>query len=278
MLDQKIIRRAFERAAPDFERHAFLHREIRDRLLERLVAVRITPDIVVDLGAGTGAALGGLRDRCPRATVVPIDLTPGMLAAGTAAGRGICADAARLPLPDDSIDLVFSNLMLHHCPAPEAVLREARRVLRSGGAVLFSAFGPTTLLQLGRAWATADRFSHIAPFPDMHDLGDALLACGFAEPVLDSQVLTITYDDFDKLIADLRHGGACNATEGRNRGLTGRAAARRLRAALKALAGPDGRWPITVEAIFAIAWAAGPRPGTTRGGEIEVPLDRLRRR
>lgn len=276
MLDQKIIRRGFTRAAPDFDEHAFLHHEIRGRLLDRLQTVRIEPTAVVDLGAGTGAALGALRDRFPRATIISIDLTPGMLAAGAAAASGVCADANRLPLADESVDVVFSNLMLHHCPAPEAVLREARRVLRSGGVVLFSAFGPTTLLELGRAWATADRFSHIVPFTDMHDLGDVLLACGFAEPVLDSQALTITYGDFDRMVADLRHAGASNPTEGRNRGLTGRAAGARLRDACHALAGPDGRWPITIEAIFAVAWATDPRPRTGPGGEIEIPLERLR--
>lgn len=276
MLDQKIIRRGFARAAPDFEEHAFLHREIRGRLLDRLRAVRIEPDAVLDLGAGTGAALAPLRARFPHAMIIPIDLTPAMLAAGAASG--VCADAARLPLADGSVDIVFSNLMLHHCPAPDAVLRETRRVLRPGGVVLFSAFGPTTLLELGRAWATADRFSHIVPFTDMHDLGDALLACGFAEPVLDNQVLTITYGDFQRMVADLRHAGASNPTEGRNRGLTGRTAAVRLRDACHALAGPDGRWPITIEVIFAVAWAADPRPRTGPAGEIEIPLERLRQR
>jgi len=277
MLDQNAIRRGFERAAAGFDEHAFLHREIRGRLLDRLQAVRIEADTVVDLGAGTGAAVPDLQRRFPGAAILPVDLTPAMLSAGAAAVAGICGDAARLPLPDDSIDVVFSNLMLHHCPDPSAALADVRRVLRSPGVALFTSFGPTSFLELGRAWATADRFTHVAPFMDMHDLGDALIRSGFAEPVLDSQVLTITYGEFDRLVADLRGAGAANATEGRNRGLTGRASAERLRAACAALAGPDGRFPLTIDVIFAIAWADEPAPRPQPGGEIEIPVDRVRR-
>lgn len=277
MLDQQLIRRGFERAAAGFDEHDFLHREIRSRLLDRLAAVKLEPRTVIDLGAGTGGAVPALEARFPNATVLPIDLTRAMLAAGSMTGREICADAASLPLPDGSVDVAFSNLMLHHCPDPGAILTEARRVLRSPGVLTFTTFGPDSLLELGQAWATADRFSHISPFADMHNVGDALVRAGFTEPVIDSQVLTITYGEVDSLIADLRNAGSVNATPDRNRGLTGRVAAQRLRAACHAQAGPDGRIPITIDVVFGIAWA-GDRPSRSDPNEaIEIPLHRIGR-
>jgi len=275
MLDQKTIRRGFARAAAGFDAHDFLHREIRERLLERLQALRIDPQVVADIGAGTGAALPGLQQRFPAATLVPIDLTPAMLRAGSTGMPRICADAARLPLADAAVDLVFSNLMLHHCHDPAAVLREMRRVLRIPGALLFTTFGSNSLLELGRAWATADRYSHVSPFPDMHDLGDMLLQAGFAEPVIDSQVLTITYGDVDKLITDLRQAGSTNATAGRNRGLTGRAAAERFHLACAAQADAEGRIPLTIDVVFGLAWAG---EAARERGPIEIPLERITRR
>lgn len=277
MLDRKIVRRGFERAADGFDERDFLHPEIRGRLLERLQAIRIAPTALVDLGAGTGAALPELKARYPDAAILPVDLTPAMLADGAAARDGICADAACLPLKDESVDLIFSNLMLHHCPDPPAVLAEARRVLRRPGVLLFTALGPNSLLELGRAWATADRFSHIAPFADMHNVGDALVGAGFAEPVLDSQTLTITYRSFENLVEDLRNAGSANATGQRNRGLTGRGVADRLRAACLAQADADGHIPITIEVIFGIAWAGEPVAKRDPDGRIEIPVERIGR-
>ena len=275
MLDQYRISRGFARAAAGFDVHDFLHREIRERLLERLQAFRMEPQVVADIGAGTGGALPALQQRFPAATLLPIDLTAAMLRASNADIRGVCADAARLPLPEAAVDLVFSNLMLHHCPDPTATLSEMLRVLRIPGVLLFTTFGPNTLSELGRAWATADRYSHIVPFPDMHDVGDMLVQAGFAEPVIDSQTLTITYGDVDKLIADLRQAGSTNATAGRNQGLTGRSAGERFRLACAAQADDNGRIPLTIDVIFGVAWTS---ESARQRGPVEIPLDRIARR
>ena len=279
MLDQTLIHRGFKRAAPRFDEHDFLHREIRERLLDRLDAIRIEPARILDLGAGTGGAGPGLAARFPDADVFAIDLTHAMLKASVVSNTPrrsrICADAARLPLPNASIDIIFSNLMLHHCPDPDAVLAEARRILIHPGLFIFTTFGPNTLIELGRAWATADRHSHISPFADMHNVGDALVRSGFTEPVIDSQILTITYENLDRMIADLRHAGTCNATEHRNRGLTGRHAGERLRAAYAALADADAKLPVTIEVIFGIAWAGESGPPRPPGADFEFPVDAL---
>ncbi len=270
MIDQQRIRRAFARAAAGFDAADFLHREVRERLLTRLLVVAATPELILDLGAGTGGATNGLRERFPDARIVSVDLAPAMLAAG-ATQAAVCADAARLPLTDGCVDLIYSNLMLHHCPDPVATLGEARRVLDDSGLMLFTTFGRRSFIELGRAWATADHYTHIAPFVEIQELGDMLAASGFIEPVLDSQTLTVTYDDLDRLMRDLRHAGSTNATSNRNAALTGRGAWRRLAAAYDQLRDTDGKLPVTVEVISGLAWAG------TRRGDIEIPIGQIGR-
>lgn len=269
MIDQSRIRRAFDKAAAHFDATDFLHREVRERLIDRLLAVAAEPSSVVDLGAGTGAATQALKKRFPNADVLSVDLSHAMLAAGTSTEWAVCADAAALPIPDGSVDLLFSNLMLHHCADPASALAEMRRVLADSGLLLFATFGRASLIELGRAWATADRHTHIAPFFDIIDLGNLLGTSGFAEPVLDIQTLTVTYDNLEPLMRDLRGAGSTNATEERNRGLTGRRTWQLLASAYDRLRGPDGKLPVTLEIVFGLTWA-GKR--TQSGGDIEIPI------
>ena len=274
MIDQFRIRQAFSRAAAGFAANDFLHREIRARLLDRLQGIVTEPARIIDLGAGTGGATPALKARYPEARILSVDSSEAMLAAGQTTQWPICADAANLPLADGCIDLAISNLMLHHCPDPTAVLSEARRVLTDHGVLLLTTFSRNCLTELGRAWATADRFTHIAPFFDIQDLGDLFAATGFAEPVLDCQTLTVTYDSLPRMMRELRHAGSTNATDDRNRGLTGRGAWQRLTAAYDQLREPAGKLPVTLEIIFGVTWA-GRRPGS--GGAVEIPVDEIRR-
>ncbi len=273
MIDQSCIRQAFARAAVDFDAHDFLHREVRERLLDRLSAVVAEPTWIVDLGAGTGGATPALKFRFSEAQILSVDSSAAMLRAGATTEIPVCADAACLPLADGRVDLVISNLMLHHCPDPAAALTEARRVLSDHGLLLMTTFGRASFNELGRAWATADPFTHIAPFVDLRDLGDLLTQSGFTEPVLDCQTLTITYDDLTSMMRDLRRAGATNATDGRNRGLTGRNVWQRLSAAYDQLRNADGKLPVTLEIIFALAWAGRRSSGR---GEIEIAVDTIR--
>ncbi len=286
-IDQRQVRRAFARAAATYDGADGLQAEVRERLLERLQWVELQPRRILDLGTGTGGALPALAARFPDAELVGLDLTAAMLeraADRPAPSSGqpallICGDAARLPLADQSIDLVFSSLAIHWSPALDAVLAEVRRVLRHPGLFTFTTPGPLSYRELRTAWRTVDQAPHVLPFPEMRALGDGLVRAGLAEPVLDTDTLTLTYRSFGSLVADLRATGATNASAGRRTGLTGRQAWSKLTAAYEMYRGADGLLPATVEIVFGQAWS----PGATRrrrapGDEIAVMLDSLQRR
>ena len=271
------VRAAFDRAAADYDALAVLQREVGDRLLERLDLMRLEPTRILDVGAGTGGCTAALAERYPKAQVVALDLAPAMLgqARGRLSGwrrwrRGhgfVCGDAAALPLEAGSVDLLVSNLTLQWCPDLPATFAEFRRVLRPGGVALFSTFGPDTLKELRTAWAAVDDEVHVNRFEDMHNVGDALVQAGLAEPVMEREDLTLTYGDARDLMRDLKGIGAHNVNAGRRRGLTGR---RKLQAMLEAYEGfrRDGVLPATYEVVYGHAWA--PAAASTGPGEAPV--------
>ena len=283
-IDLARVRSAFGRSARDYDAAAVLQARVREELLERLDMVRMVPAVALDLGAGTGHASIALKRRYRSSQVVAVDLAEGML---REAGRRqtllrrfrrVCGQARALPLREASVDLVFSNLMLQWCQDPDAVFRECRRVLKPGGLLTFTTFGPDTLSELRRAWAAADAHTHVNRFIDMHDLGDALVRSGFAEPVLDVERFTLTYAEVRELMRDLKSIGAHNANAGRPRGLTGKAAMARMTAAYESWR-RDGRLPATYEVVYGQAWCPAGASGRTRStGEVAIPVSRIGRR
>lgn len=272
------LRRLHRRAAVTLPQTDFLHRQLREELLSRLPFARLEPRLVLDLGSGPGGAFAALANRFPGARLVGLDHAPEMLlAAGQDAAQRVCGDANRLPLPDQSVDLVFCNLLLAYCHSPVPVLAEVRRVLRRPGLFLFSTLGPDTLAELRAAWTEADHYTHVVRFPDMHDLGDLVVRAGLAEPVLDRETLQVSYADIDAVRADLRAAGSINRTAGRNPGLTGSAAGRKFRAALDRRRDADGRLALTVEVVYGQAWAAADSDPAS-GNETAIPIDAIRRR
>jgi malonyl-CoA O-methyltransferase len=282
-LDTRAVRASFHAAAGGYDAVAIVQAEIRRRLLERLELFRIRPTRILDAGCGTGHGSLALLRHYRGATVVALDLAPAMLQA-TRSRRpwlrrldGVCGDASALPLADASMDFVFSNLMLQWCNDPDRVFGEFRRVLRPGGLVLFTSFGPDTLKELRTAWRAADGHTHVSRFIDMHDLGDALMRAGFGEPVMDMEHLTLTYREVRELMRDLKGMGARNATAGRSRGLTSR---RRLAAVERAYERfrQEGKLPATWEIVYGHAWAASPHDNAGQAGEVAIPLSRIGRR
>ncbi|MGR8918603.1 MAG: malonyl-ACP O-methyltransferase BioC [Gammaproteobacteria bacterium] len=283
MLDKQRIAANFNRAAASYDRHDLVQREVADRALERLDYVSLEPAAILDIGAGTGRAARALAKRYRRAQVTQFDLAHAMLTASRAAGRRlfsrqrfVCGDLEQLPFADAGYDFAFSSLALQWSENLAGAFAEVNRVLRPGGLFLFTTLGPDTLKELRAAFARISAAPHVNRFLDMHDVGDQLTGAGFADPVMETEYLTVEYDDGLELMRDLKGIGAVNAAAARSRGMLGR---RRLRALLDAYEGERraGKLPATYEVVYGHAWATDRLP-SQQGEEHVFPLSRLRRR
>jgi malonyl-CoA O-methyltransferase len=292
---------AFNRAASHYEEVAVLQRTVGERLLERLDLVKLTPTVVLDVGAGTGVQTAELLRRYSEAQILALDLAPAMLAhaqqrladspkQGLAQhltsiwhrfrGRRcafVCGDAERLPVAEQSVDLLFSNLTLQWCSALDRVLAEFRRVLKPGGLLTFTTLGPDTLKELRTAWSGVDSSRHVNPFLDMHDIGDALLRTGLTEPVMDVEHYTLTYPDVPALLCDLKRLGAHTVGSGRPQGLMGKERQQKMMQGYEEFR-RDGRLPASFEVIYGHAWGvAQARQRRTSEGAVHIPLHSLKR-
>lgn len=286
LFDRRHLRRAFGRAAPNYAAVAALQREVEARLLEQLDYLDDRqPARIIDLGSGPGRAAGAMKKRWPRADVIALDAALPMLREVPRHTRfwrpvrRVCADVAALPLADQSADVLFSSLCLQWVEDLPAALAEFRRVLRPDGLLLFSTFGPGTLAELREAYESVGEIPPLSPFAAIQQVGDALLASGFKDPVIDRDRYTLTYPDLRALMRELRAIGAGNARHDRPRGLGGRRRLQQVTAAYEAQR-HDGVLPSSWEVITAQAW--GPAPGAPRrlaGGDLaSFPADRIPRR
>ena len=279
-----IVRRQFTHRAARFQRHDAIVREVGRRLLERLDVMRLDPRLIADVGCGAGGCREALLARCTGARWIGLDISCAMLARAVPASslsrllpwrapraHAVCAEATALPLADGSVDLLFSNLMLHWHPQPHTVFPEWLRVLRIDGLLLFSCFGPDTLAELRRACAAAGLDARPMPFIDMHDFGDMMIAAGFAGPVMDAETIRLTYPSPQALLREVAALGG-NPRDDRAPGLVGGRRARALLAALGDLRDAQGRITLTFEIAYGHAWKPAPRVR----GQASVPLDQLR--
>jgi malonyl-CoA O-methyltransferase len=272
-LDARQARRAFERAAVRGTDSAVLQSEIERRMLERLDYVRLLPKRVLDAGCGPGRGLRLLRSRYPQADLLGVDFAQGAVRTASRsesfAGRvrrlfrgalsaNLCADFAHLPLSSGAIDMVWSNLALAWAEDPLAALREFRRVLATGGLLMFSSYGPDTLKELRSAFAAGSPVRHVHSFIDMHDVGDMLVASGFAEPVMDVATITLTYARVEDLARELRASGQTCAARDRSLALTSRGTWQRMVSAYE-VEPKNGRLPATIEIVYGHAWKGEPR-------------------
>jgi len=269
--DSRRVRERFNRAADDYDRHAAVQQEVGRRLDERFGWLKLEPERVLDLGSGTGQMVRAMRERYPGSAVFGLDLAEAMLhrlprAAWWSRRRlAMAADMHALPVAGGSLDVVVSNFALQWSDRPPELFGEVARVLNSGGVFSFATLGPDSLQEIRRAWAAVDAAPHVHAFPDMHDLGDALVGAMLADPVMDRETITVTYPDVDTLLGDLRGVGVGNAQRGRSAGMTGPRAWRRFREALQAQA-VDGRIPLTYEIVYGLAWGTGVSPVAAADG------------
>ena len=278
LIDKKQVRRAFSRAAREYDAAAVLQREVCQRMLERLDYIKLQPGRILDAGSGTGWGTRQLAERYPVAHVVALDIALGMLNMAREKSswwhklfssnqqNHVCADVEALPLAANSVGMVWSNLALQWCNDLPATFSDLHRVIKTEGLLVFSTFGPDTLKELRSAFHGVDEHNHVSRFTDMHDLGDMLTHSGFTEPVMEMEMITLTYDDVKSVMQDLRSIGAHNATSGRGQGMMGKAAWKHVQERYESFR-REGKLPATFEIIYGHAWKPKPRV-TADGAQI----------
>ncbi len=261
----------FSRKATSYDSAAVLAREVGRRLAARIDLVRLAPRRVADIGCATGDGVRELQRRYPDALPLAVDFARPMLQAVTAqstwlerlrnrAPRCVNADVRSLPLANDSLDLVWSNLMLHWLPDLRPALAEMQRVLSPGGLLQFAMLGPDTLKELRALGAP------IATFSDMHDIGDMLVTAGFADPVMEMEILTLTYEMPRSFLADQRRLGVRDA-------LLGSLGWRQWRKLFSTWQRVDGVLPARFEIIYGHAWKVMPK--VIADGRSVIRFDRM---
>jgi malonyl-CoA O-methyltransferase len=296
-LEKRRVRASFDAAAEKYDDVAVLQREIGNRIIERLELVRLEPKTILDIGAGTGVGTESLSKVYKNSRVIAFDLAPNMLKQARQRGnwlsryknqlfnkRGfICGDAEYLPFADNSFDLIYSNATLQWCTDLDHTFSELKRILRPNGLLMFSTFGPDTLKELRASWKVADtgfndtteHTAHVHDFIDMHDIGDAMMRAGLAEPVMDVENFTLTYPDAYQLMRELKTLGANNVTIGRRNTLTGK---NRINNMIKAYESfrTDGFLPATYEVVYGHAWAPTHSNSASHSkNEVSIPIDQL---
>lgn len=277
----------FAAAAQHYDDVAVLQRQTADELLERLSLMKISPATILDLGAGTGRNLALLHRRYPNARLIALDIAAEMLL--QARGRFdrergglrrwlttqrplqlIRGDAEQLPLADASVDMVFANLALQWCQ-PQLSFSEIARVLRPGGLLMYTTLGPGTLIELRQAWAEVDSYPHVNAFVDMHEVGDAMMASGLRDGVLDVEPYTLHYPTARAMMQDLKLLGARNVNRGRRRGLTGKGHMQQVIAAYERFR-VAGRLPASYEVIFGHGWKSDPPTQRRVDGSVAIAI------
>jgi malonyl-CoA O-methyltransferase len=180
------------------------------------------------------------------------------------------ADSTVGPLPDGSVQMLWANMALHMAPYPQRIIADWHRALASDGFLMFSCLGPDTLRELRAVYGRLGWPPPAHDFTDMHDWGDMLVHGGFAEPVMDMERITLTWESPARLLEELRELGA-NLHPERFAAMRGRGWRTRLERELSsALAGPDGRLALTFEIIYGHALKPAPRVRVSEQSAISL--------
>jgi len=232
-LDKAKIRQSFAAASVTYDGVAALQRTVGKALLDTINTGSLTGTLL-DLGCGTGFLTSGLLAHAR--PIIALDIALPMLQLtqtklDTPNVSYVCADAEQLPLAGQIADGVFSNLALQWCVNLERVFTDIKRVMKPGGRLVFSTFGPQTLQELKEAWGEVDDFNHVNEFYNEQQLTGFLQLAGYTEITVETNAYLSSYDSVLALMKELKHIGAHNVIAGRNKSITTKTQMRRMIAA-----------------------------------------------
>ncbi|RXJ70376.1 malonyl-[acyl-carrier protein] O-methyltransferase BioC [Veronia nyctiphanis] len=246
-VDKSAVRQAFSRAAESYDASAAFQRDVGNHLLTLLPDIR--ESVVLDLGCGTGFFTEKLSEKAN--TVIALDLSEAMLEKAKARCGGsvqyLSADAECLPLQSESVDIVFSSLAVQWCDDLADVFSEIKRVLKPGGIAVVSTLLDGSLYELKDAWLQVDSGQHVNRFLSESEVLLAFEKAEIRNFDLSNKRFTLSYSSGLSLMRDLKGIGATHLTDGRSRGLSGKAKFRELEAAYGKYRNKDGNLPATYQ-------------------------------
>lgn len=277
IFDKPAMRRTANAVAGRYQAAAVLPREIADRLLEHMSIMRIQPTTIIDTSSRLGYSSQGLSQQYSQADVYRVDLADKMLAGEVERCVAVCADVEQLPFADSMADVIFSNLQLHAINDFTQTFLDFRRILKPGGLLIFSVFGPDTLKELRSSFV--DDAPHVYSFVDMHDIGDALVHCGFSDPVMEMEKMTLTYTSLNDLFADLKGCAWQNAAVARSKQLYTKKKWQAMLDNYQQFKQGD-KYPASFEIIYGHAWVGGEKSltGLNENGEAVIPISSIKKR
>lgn len=247
-IDKRKVAKAFGEAAIQYDQLAEAQKRIAGRLLELCPKAQK----VLDIGCGTGYWTRRLREHCQAEQVIGLDLAQGMLDFAEKAGdnsklQWLCADAEQLPLPEQSLDLIFSSLAIQWCENTSALFAGIQRCLNVGGQAFIATLVPGTLSELAQSWAQVDQAQHVNQFIPSVRLIQQLQAEGLTLLSAEQYTETLYYPDLKAVFASIKGIGA-HHVQGENH-LTGRQSILKLKAAYEQLRTDQGL-PVSYQVLI----------------------------
>jgi malonyl-CoA O-methyltransferase len=276
------LKEAFNKAALDYDRSAKLIHDVAEQLIKRLEVLTLKPKVILDSGAATGLSARLLEKKYHPSHLIVQDIAENLLKIARRKSpwfskqRYLAGYSHELPLKNQVVDWVVSNLSLHWYTDVQAVLNEWRRILQPNGVVFFTTLGPDTLNELRESSLNVEEGVYVNRFLEMHHLGDALLKAGFSDPVIDIETYCVNYPNVDALFHEIRSLGMSNLNSGRRKNLTGKHTVKNIKEYYMAHFGREGKCPATFQVVFGHAFVSS-RPFIQDSSEISIPIETIRK-
>lgn len=255
IFDRQKVRQQRCRALPKLKDHGFLIDWTRDQLLSRLEFIKRDFADVLQIGSRTELKkenISGAQNYFITDNIKP----------NTISENFVLSEEELLPFKKSAFDLVISALNLHTVNDLPGALSQIKSCLKPDGLFLIGMFGGETLYELRDVMTKAELeisgglHPRVAPFADKPEMGSLMQRAGFNLPVIDSEIVTVTYDNLFKLMHDLRYMGESNALVERSKSMNNKALLMKAAQLYQELySEKDGRIKATFEIIFLTGWS-----------------------
>ena len=261
MIDKEYKRKVFDRNAKTYDQYASLQNKISDNLFKKLDLIEVKPNLILDLGCGTGRNGEIFKEKYKNIRLINYDFSIKILQEARKNQHNnlckksdfICGDIEKLTFPENTFDIIWSTSSLQWCNNLSDIFKKIMSILKPGGLFIFSTFGPNTLFELKNVTKKISNYQKTNSFLDILSIKHMLIKQGFINTTIDSEEFCLTYKNINKLFLDLRKIGATSGFKKRKIGLSGKSYLKLISEGYEEYT-YDGIYPATYEAVYGCAW------------------------